>query len=52
MNAIFDATVPCFTYDQQMAPNYYSDLSSWMKRTDLIDAIEEPSAYWTNEIVS
>ena len=51
MNAIFDATVPCFTYDQQMTADYYADLSFWMKRTELIESTEQPSSYWTNELV-
>ena len=52
MNAIFEATVPCFTFDLQMAPEYYTDLAGWMADTDLIDATLAPSEYWTNGLVS
>lgn len=47
---IFDATVPCFTYDLSMAPAYYESLGGWMAERGLIEARPEPGALWTNEL--
>ncbi len=48
---IFAATVPCFTFDMTMAPEYYEDLSSWLLHHQLIDAPVSPESCWTNELV-
>lgn len=50
MNAIFEATVPCFSFDFSMTPDYYDRLSSWMAETNLIDQRHDPGQYWTNEL--
>lgn len=49
MNAIFDATVPCFTFDLSMTTHYYEELSSWMHENALIERPVEAAACWTNE---
>ena len=51
MNAIFDATAPCFTFDMSMAPDYYHRLAKWMNTTGLIDHRPEPASMWTNRWV-
>ncbi|MEM7674406.1 MAG: ABC transporter substrate-binding protein [Myxococcota bacterium] len=51
MNAIFDATVPCFTFDMTMAADYYDRLGAWMKRHELAAVLPSPSRCWTNELV-
>lgn len=51
MNAIFDATVPCFTFDMTMADDYYRRLGAWMAGHGLIDAPPAPSDCWTNDVV-
>lgn len=52
MNGIFDATVPCFTFDFQMTDEYYSALAGWMADNELIDTVGAPSSYWTNELIA
>jgi len=49
-NAIFDATVPCFTFDFSMTDRYYDQLEGWMTRRGLIERQETPQTYWTNEL--
>ena len=51
MNAIFDATVPCFTFDMTMADAYYARLGTWMARHGLVESVPSPDACWTNELV-
>lgn len=51
MNAIFQATLPCFTFDLQMAPEYYVELADWMAHTELIERTHRPDDYWTNDLV-
>ncbi len=48
--AIFDATLPCFTYDFSMTARYYERLAAWMHRRHLIDAPPAPAACWTNAL--
>jgi ABC-type nitrate/sulfonate/bicarbonate transport system substrate-binding protein len=48
--AIFDATLPCFTYDFSMTARYYERLGAWMHRRGLIDAPPAPAACWTNDL--
>ncbi len=50
MNAIFEATVPCFTFDLTMSNEYYRELARWMKESKLIEATHEPGEYWTNTL--
>jgi ABC-type nitrate/sulfonate/bicarbonate transport system substrate-binding protein len=50
-NEIFDATVPCFTHDFSMAPEYYDQLAAWLIETDQADLVPEPAAAWTNALV-
>ena len=50
MRAIFEATVPCFTHDFSMTRRYCEQLEAWLVRRGLIDAPEQPLAYWTNEL--
>ena len=51
MNGIFNATLPCFTYDLRMTRRYYDQLEGWMSDRGLIDAPEAPVSYWTNDLV-
>ncbi|MEL7369198.1 MAG: ABC transporter substrate-binding protein [Myxococcota bacterium] len=51
MNAIFDATVPCFTFDMSMSAAYYDRLGAWMTRHTLAPILPSPSRCWTNELV-
>lgn len=51
MSAIFDATVPCFTFDLSMSREYYDRLQAWMYRHQLIPKTLDPDAYWTNALV-
>lgn len=51
MNAIFDATVPCFTFDLGMSDDYYRQLASWLAESRLIKQTRAPLEYWTNELV-
>jgi len=51
MNAIFDATVPCFTFDFGMSADYYRVLVAWMKANDLVSAPVEPPDCFTNQLV-
>jgi putative hydroxymethylpyrimidine transport system substrate-binding protein len=46
---ITDATIPCFTYDFSMTPEYFNRLQKWLKNTGKIDKTIDPSEYWTNE---
>lgn len=48
---IFRATVPCFTYDFSMAPEYYENLAGWMEACGLIASRPEPESCWTNVLV-
>ena len=47
--AIFEATVPCFTYDFAMSSDYYAALERWMLATGQIAALPE-RGYWSNEL--
>lgn len=51
MSAIFDATVPCFTFDMTMCREYYDRLQAWMSRHQLIPQTLDPELYWTNALV-
>jgi ABC-type nitrate/sulfonate/bicarbonate transport system substrate-binding protein len=48
---IFQATVPCFTYDLSMASDYYRRLAGWMEGRGLIETSPESADLWTNELV-
>lgn len=48
---IFRATVPCFTYDFSMAPQYYEQLAGWMETRGLIASRPEPESCWTNALI-
>ncbi|MBX3249665.1 MAG: ABC transporter substrate-binding protein [Myxococcales bacterium] len=50
MSAIFDATVPCFTFDLSMSDAYYARLASWMKKRGLVPEAPPPYAVWTNAL--
>lgn len=50
MSAIFDATVPCFTFDFSMSADYYEQLQQWMHTHDLIPETREAASYWTNDL--
>lgn len=47
--AIFEATVPCFTYDFSMSSDYYAGLERWMLATGQIAALPE-RGYWSNAL--
>lgn len=49
--SIFNATVPCFTFDFTMSADYYTALSNWMLDTRQIPAAVAPSTCWTNQLV-
>jgi ABC-type nitrate/sulfonate/bicarbonate transport system substrate-binding protein len=49
--AIYDATVPCFTFDLSMSHDYYDRLQGWMHGTGQIEKTIDPAEYWTNEFV-
>ncbi len=48
---MFQATVPCFTFDFTMSDGYYDELQNWMADHELIAETIDPSNYWTNELV-
>jgi putative hydroxymethylpyrimidine transport system substrate-binding protein len=47
--AIFEATVPCFTYDFAMSSDYYDALERWMLVTGQIASPPE-RGYWSNTL--
>lgn len=47
---IFEATVPCFTYDFSMAREYYTRLGRWMEDYGLIEATPPAEKCWTNKL--
>ena len=47
-NAIFNATVPCFTHDFGMSQDYYQILADWLIETKQADDIPSLDACWTN----
>jgi ABC-type nitrate/sulfonate/bicarbonate transport system substrate-binding protein len=51
MNDIFDATVPCFTFDFSMTDEYYAGLQSWMSECGLVDRTLDADAFWSNTLV-
>lgn len=48
---IFDATLPCFTYDLSMSHDYYARLEQWLLATGQVARGLDRFAYWTNELV-
>ena len=46
-NAIFNATVPCFTHDFGMSQDYYQILAGWLIETKQTDDIPSLDACWT-----
>lgn len=51
MSAIFEATVPCFTFDFSMGRDYYSHLQNWMHEHALIEQTVLPDDYWSNALL-
>ncbi len=49
--AIYDATVPCFTFDLSMSQDYYDQLQRWMLSTGQIEKTIDAAEYWSNELV-
>lgn len=49
-DAIFSATLPCFTYDLSMTGRYYEQLEAWMASRGLINDRPGPASYWTNAL--
>lgn len=49
--AVFDATLPCFTHDLDMAPGGYRELCAWLVQTDQSAAQPEPEQLWTSHLV-
>lgn len=47
---IFASTVPCFTYDLSMAPEYYGKLGAWMSSRSLVESAPAPDGCWTNAL--
>jgi len=50
--AIFEATLRCFTFDFSMSPDYYARLQDWMLATGQIERPLDPADYWTNALLS
>jgi len=50
MTAIFDATVPCFTFDFDMSDPYYDRLARWMKARSLIPADAPHNPPWRHTL--
>ena len=50
--AIFQATLRCFTFDFSMSLDYYARLQDWMLATGQIERALDPGDYWTNALVS
>jgi putative hydroxymethylpyrimidine transport system substrate-binding protein len=48
--SIFNATVPCFTFDFSMTKEYYKTLAKWMKKTGQIKHTPSPKDCWTNAL--
>jgi hypothetical protein len=48
LSSIFDATVPCFTFDLTLSTDYFDALSQWMAARGLIAAA--PPTPWTNAL--
>lgn len=48
--AIYDATVPCFTHDLSMSADYYDRLQTWMHSTGQIPECLPAQEYWTNSL--
>lgn len=48
LSAIFDATVPCFTFDLTLSSDYFDGLAQWMAARGLIAAA--PPTPWTNTL--
>lgn len=51
MNDIFNATLPCFTYDLSMTRWYYDQLGGWIWDRGWINAPEALVWYWANDLV-
>jgi putative hydroxymethylpyrimidine transport system substrate-binding protein len=49
-DAIFAATVPCFTHDFSMSHDYYRALDAWLIRTGQSDRPADVRAAWTNAL--
>lgn len=49
--AIFDATVPCFTFDLSMSPAFYEQLGAWLVRTGQAERAPTPGECWDDRIV-
>jgi ABC-type nitrate/sulfonate/bicarbonate transport system substrate-binding protein len=52
MSAIFDATVPCFTFDFTMSPDYYSNLAAWTTKHGLTERSPTYDEVWTNALAT
>ncbi|MCS7012027.1 MAG: ABC transporter substrate-binding protein [Chloroherpetonaceae bacterium] len=50
-NAIYNATVPCFTFDFMLAKEYWENLQNWLCHTQQIKQAPENIWYWTNKWV-
>ena len=48
---MFNATLPCFTYDLRMTRRYYDQLGGWMSDRERIDTPKGPVSYWTNDLM-
>ncbi|MCS6989804.1 MAG: ABC transporter substrate-binding protein [Chloroherpetonaceae bacterium] len=50
LNAIYDATTACFTYDFALAKEHWDALNEWLHRTGQIDVAPDASRLWTNRL--
>lgn len=50
-NAIYNATVHCFTFDLMLASEYWEKLQRWLYQTHQIEHVPEQAQYWTNRMV-
>lgn len=48
--AIYNATISCFTHDFSMSADYYDRLQTWMHNTGQIPQCLSFNEYWTNDL--
>lgn len=51
LNAIVDATIPCFTFDLGMGEPYWAELSRWMRQRGLVDVDVDPAGCFTHRLL-
>jgi ABC-type nitrate/sulfonate/bicarbonate transport system substrate-binding protein len=51
LRSIFDATVPCFTFDLGMSPQYYARLSQWLVGRGVTERAVDPEGCFDSRFV-